>query len=56
MLSRTLSVIAGLLVGLMTAEAAVRLCTHPSLDYASIFRPGPYCQDPELGLTSACPD
>jgi len=53
--ARSLQVIAGLVAGLFAAEAAIRLCTHPSLDYASIFRPGPYCQDPELGLTSACP-
>jgi hypothetical protein len=28
---------------------------HPSIDYTSVFSPGPYCADAQFGFTSNCP-
>ncbi len=33
----------------------MRLAMHPSLDYASAFSPGPYCERPDQGFTFNCP-
>ena len=39
----------------LAAEGIVRLAMHPSLDYASAFSPGPYCERPDQGFTFNCP-
>ena len=39
----------------VAAEGIVRLAMHPSLDYASAFSPGPYCERPDQGFTFNCP-
>jgi hypothetical protein len=44
------------IMGLIVGEGLVRIATFPSIDYASLFRPGPYCADRELHIGSACPN
>jgi hypothetical protein len=47
--------VAAVLVAAFAAEGIVRLAMHPSLDYASAFSPGPYCERPDQGFTFNCP-
>ena len=48
--------VAAVVVAALAAEGIVRLAMHPSLDYASAFSPGPYCERPDQGFTFNCPD
>ncbi len=48
--------IAAVVAAALAAEGIVRLAMHPSLDYASAFSPGPYCERPDQGFTFNCPN
>jgi hypothetical protein len=50
-----LRIAAVLAVALVCGEVMVRLAMRPSLDYASIFAPGPYCDRGSVGALGACP-
>src|SRR5215475_7220754 len=47
--------VVAVVVAALAAEGIVRLAMHPSLDYASAFSPGPYCERPDQGFTFNCP-
>lgn len=45
---------AGLVIGLVLAELLLSVVLRSETDFLSHLRPGPYCEDPYFGVSSAC--
>jgi hypothetical protein len=48
--------VAAVVLAALAVEGIVRLAMNPSLDYASAFSPGPYCERSDQGFTFNCPN